>query len=207
MRTLASGRGCEGVGQGLLVDLGGEHGPCPVLLVSYPHNAVWEGIRGGVIQLLQQVLQVCGQKRFGNGLPIFGRSSVVTFRGCWLGLGLPLLLKHEVNAAELLRAVNLIEKLPIHSQVILGTVEIVFESTNHFGTDSVVRGGLPRGDLPLLELKLCRLYLLPMFLLQVHRIHPHVKELIGIAQDTLSLASMSPLGRSILTALERGDLR
>lgn len=143
MRTLASGRGCEGVGQGLLVDLGGEHRPRPVLLVSDPHDAVWEGIRGGVIQLLQQVLQVCGQKRFGNCLPIVGRSIVVTFGGGWLGLSLPLLLKHEVNAAELLRAVYLIEKLPIHSQVILGTVEVVFKSTNHFGTDSVVRGGLP----------------------------------------------------------------
>jgi hypothetical protein len=94
MRTLARGRGCEGVGQGLLVDLGGEHGPCPVLLVGYSHDAIWEGIRGGVIQLLQQVLQVCGQKRFSNCLPSIGRSIVVTFGGGWLGLSLPLLLKH-----------------------------------------------------------------------------------------------------------------
>ena len=91
--------------------------------------------------------------------------------------------------------------------MILGTVEVVFKSTNHFGADSVVRGLLPRGDLPLLELKLGCLYLLPMLLLEVHRIHPHVKELIGIAQYSLPLAAMSPLGRSILAALMRGDLR
>lgn len=91
--------------------------------------------------------------------------------------------------------------------MILGTVKIIFKSTNHFGTDSVVRGGLARGDLPLLKLKLRRLYLLPMLLLEVHRIHPHVKELIGVAQDTLPLATMSRLGRSILSALVRGDLR
>jgi len=131
----------------------------------------------------------------------------MTFGGCWLSLILPLLLKHEVDTAELLRSVYLIEELPIHSQVILGTVEVVFKSTNHFGADSVVSGLLPRGDLPLLELKLGRLYFLPMLLLEVHRIHPHVKELIGIAQDALPLAAMSPLGRSILTAFMRGDMR
>ena len=47
----------------------------------------------------------------------------MTFGGCWLSLILPLLLKHEVDTAELLRSVYLIEELPIHSQVILGTVE------------------------------------------------------------------------------------
>ena len=92
--------------------------------------------------------------------------------------------------------------------MILGAVEVIFKSINHFSADSVVRGGLPRGDLSLLELKLGCLYLFPVLLLKVHRIHPHVKELIGIAQDTLPLATMSPLGGSILTALMmRGDLR
>lgn len=91
--------------------------------------------------------------------------------------------------------------------MILGTVEIVFKSTNHFGADSVVRGLLTRGYLPLLELKLGCLYLLSMLLLEIHSIHPHVKKLIGIPQDSFPLAAMSPLGRSILTALMRGDLR
>lgn len=68
MGALVSGRG--GIGQGLLIDLGGEHGPCPVLLISNPHYAIWEGVRGGVIQLLQQVLELCSQKGLGNCLSI-----------------------------------------------------------------------------------------------------------------------------------------
>ena len=92
----------------LLVDFGGKHGPCPVLLIRDPHDALRESIRGSVIQILQQILQFCSQNRFGNCLSTFGRSTIVTFGGCWLGLSRPLLLKHEVDAAELLRAVHLI---------------------------------------------------------------------------------------------------
>ena len=50
MGPLVSGRG--GIGQGFLIDLGGEHRPCPVLLIRNSHDAVWEGVRRCVIQLL-----------------------------------------------------------------------------------------------------------------------------------------------------------
>lgn len=92
MRALVSGQGCERVGHGILIDLGREHGPCPILLISDPHDAIWEGIGGDVIQFLQQVLQVCSKERFGNCLSMLRRSIVVSFGGSWLGLTLFLLL-------------------------------------------------------------------------------------------------------------------